>query len=67
MDVVAGIERKYMEAQKIYQDLWNKKEIQGYIKDPKSKKLFELHEKVYMDFRTTDIIIPERQDMDLVP
>jgi isoleucyl-tRNA synthetase len=65
--VFADIESKFLETQKIYQDLREKKEIQHYLQDPKTQKTFALHEKVYMDFRSTDIIAPERQDVDLEP
>lgn len=66
-DVVSNIEKKYFEAQKIYQDLRDKKEIQDYLKDQNKQKLFQLYDNVYMDFRQTDVIIPEWQDKELIP
>ncbi|MBU0626608.1 hypothetical protein KKH82_04215 [Patescibacteria group bacterium] len=57
-----NLNKKYLETQKIYQDIRDKKEIQKYIKDPKAQKLFQLETNVYMDFRITDVITPELQD-----
>lgn len=56
------IQKKYETIQKIYQDLWNQDKIQEYIKDKTTQKLFAINETLYVDFRTTDIIIPEVQD-----
>lgn len=67
------IEKKYHEIQKIYQDLRENKELgstkklQEYFKDPQTQKLFQINEKVYVDFRTTDIILPEYQNQVLPP
>lgn len=59
---IQEIQKKYDEIQKIYQDLRDKKEIQSYLKDKKTQKLFEINTQLYVDFRTTDLIIPELQD-----
>lgn len=59
---ISDIQKKYQEIQKIYQDLWNQKKIQNYLKDPRTQKLFEINERLYVDFRTTDLILPELQD-----
>lgn len=56
------IQKKYDEIQKIYQDLWNQKKIQWYLKDTTTQKLFQINERLYVDFRTTDLILPEMQD-----
>lgn len=61
-DSIADIQKKYQDIQKIYQDLRNKKEIQSYIQDTSKQNLFQINERIYVDFRTTDIIIPELQD-----
>lgn len=61
-DSIADIQKKYQDIQKIYQDLRNKKEIQSYIQDTSKQNLFQINERLYVDFRTTDIIIPELQD-----
>lgn len=56
------IQKQYFELQTQYQHLWDKEEIQAHVQDPKAKNLHKLHEKVYIDFRITDILIPEEQD-----
>ena len=56
------IQKKYQDIQKIYQDLRDEKKIQQYLKDASTQKLFQINEKIYVDFRTTDIIVPELQD-----
>lgn len=64
---ISEIQKKYQDIQKIYQDLWNQKKIQQYIKDASTQKLFEINERLYVDFRTTDIILPELQDKPFPP
>jgi len=61
-DSMWEIQKKYQDIQKIYQDLRNEKKIQWYIQDASTQKLFEINEKLYVDFRTTDLIVPELQD-----
>lgn len=61
-DSIADIQKKYQDIQKIYQDLRDKKEIQNYIQNASTQKLFQINEKIYVDFRITDIISPELQD-----
>lgn len=61
-DQLPEIEKKYQDIQKTYQDLRNEKKIQSYIQDPSTQKLFQIDEKIYVDFRTTDLIVPELQD-----
>jgi hypothetical protein len=61
-DSMAEIQKKYQDIQKIYQDLRDEKKIQHYLKDAATQKLFQINEKIYVDFRTTDIIVPELQD-----
>jgi len=61
-DNITEIKNKYQDIQKIYQDLRDKKNIQSYIQDPSKQRLFEINEKIYVDFRTTDIICSELQD-----
>ncbi len=64
---ISDIQKKYQDIQKIYQDLRNQKKIQSYLKDPKTQKLFEINERLYVDFRTTDLILPELQDQIFPP
>lgn len=59
---IKEIQKKYDEIQKTYQTLWDKKEIQWYFKDTSTQKLFQINEQLYVDFRTTDLIVPELQD-----
>lgn len=61
-DSINDIQKKYQDIQKIYQDLRDQKKIQGYLQDASTQKLFEINEKLYVDFRTVDLIIPELQD-----
>ena len=61
-DSITDIQKKYQDIQKIYQDLRNEKKIQTYIQDPSTQKLFQINEKMYVDFRITDLIVPELQD-----
>ncbi|MEI8091323.1 MAG: hypothetical protein WCG98_03625 [bacterium] len=56
------IKKHYFELQIQYQHLWDKEEIQAHVQNPKAENLHKLHEKVYVDFRITDILIPEEQD-----
>jgi len=56
------IKNTYQEIQHIYQDLRKKQEIQSYLQNSSTQKLFSIGENIYMDFRITDIIIPELQD-----
>lgn len=58
-----AIQKKYVETQKIYLDLRDRKGIQAYVQDQEKQNLFQLHENVYMDFRITDILLPELQDI----
>lgn len=59
---IADIQKKYQNIQKIYQDLRDQKKIQTYLQDASTQKLFEINERLYVDFRTTDLILPEIQD-----
>lgn len=59
---ILEIQKRYQDIQKIYQDLRDQKKIQGYLKDATTQKLFEINERLYVDFRTTDLILPEIQD-----
>lgn len=59
---ISDIQKKYQDIQKIYQDLRDRKEIQSYIQDTSKQNLFQINERIYVDFRTTDIICPELQD-----
>ncbi len=61
-DSMWDIQKKYQDIQKIYQNLRDEKKIQQYIQDTSTQKLFEINEKIYVDFRTTDLIVPELQD-----
>lgn len=61
-ETISEIQKKYQDIQKIYQNLRDKKEIQSYIQDTSTQKLFQINGKLYVDFRTTDIISPELQD-----
>lgn len=56
------IKKQYFELQIQYQHLRDKEEIQAYVQNPKAENLHKLHEKVYVDFRITDILIPEEQN-----
>ena len=62
------IQKKYKEIQKTYQDLRENKEqgqtkkLQEYFKNPNAQKLFQINERIYVDFMTTDIVVPEYQD-----
>lgn len=57
-----AIQKKYQDIQKIYQDLRNQKDIQSYMQDTSKQNIFEIKENLYVDFRMTDIIIPQLQD-----
>ncbi len=59
---IQDIQKKYNEIQKIYQDLWDQKKIQSYLQESSTQKLFQINDQLYLDFRTTDIIVPELQD-----
>jgi predicted type IV restriction endonuclease len=59
---ISEIQKKYKDIQNLYQNLRNEKKIQQYIQDPSKQNLFEINEKLYVDFRITDIISPELQD-----
>ncbi|MFA7298151.1 MAG: class I tRNA ligase family protein [Candidatus Absconditabacterales bacterium] len=59
---LSAVTDKYIAMQKIYQALREKEEIHTYIKKSDTQKLFQLYENIYMDFRITDVIIPEFQD-----
>jgi len=61
-DTIAEIQKKYQDIQKIYQKLRDEKKLIPYIQDTSKQNLFEINEKIYVDFRTTDIICPELQD-----
>jgi len=61
-DNISEIQKKYQDIQKIYQNLRDEKKIQNYIQDTSTQKLFEINEKLYVDFRTTDLILPELQN-----
>lgn len=56
------IKKQYFELQTQYQHLWDKEEIQSYVQDPKAENLHKLHEKIYVDFRITDLLVPEEQN-----
>ncbi len=66
-DTINEIQKKYQDIQKTYQDLWDQKKIQEYFKNQNTQKLFEINERLYVDFRGTDIILPERQDKEVLP
>jgi len=59
---LSSLKSKYTEIQRTYQELRNNNELISYIKDTTTQKLFPLHDKVFVDFRHTDIITPEWQD-----
>jgi len=59
---LSEVKKKYAATQKIYQTLRDKKEIQTYLKKSDTQKLFQLYGNIYMDFRITDVIVPELQD-----
>lgn len=59
---LTAIKKAYDEIQIKYQYLCDKEEIQVYLQDPKAGNLHKLHDKLYVDFRITDIIVPEFQD-----
>lgn len=61
------IDTQYPEIQKIYQKLRDEKQIQTYLKNPETQKLFEITKQFYVDFRATEIIVPERQDNTRTP
>lgn len=60
-DDLKKITTQYAEIQKIYQDLRNNNKLQTYFKDTNTQKLFQITEQFYVDFRITEIIIPELQ------
>ncbi len=60
-DTIKDIEAKYAEIQRNYQKLRDEKKIIGYLQDPKAEKLFKINDRLYVDFRSTDIILPEHQ------
>lgn len=59
---INDIQKKYQEIQKIYQNLRDQKKIQTYLQDASTQKLFEINERLYVDFRITDLIVPDLQD-----
>jgi bisphosphoglycerate-dependent phosphoglycerate mutase len=59
-----AIKKQYLELQIQYQNLRDKKEIQAYVQNPKAENLYKLHEKIYVDFRITDILVPELQEQE---
>ena len=59
---IATIKTKYEQTRTIFKDLRDKNELIAYIKRSDSKKTFELIPQVYVDFRITEYILPERQD-----
>jgi len=59
---LTAIKKVYDEIQIRYQELRDKEKIQAYVQDPKAENLHKLHDKVYVDFRITDILIPEEQN-----
>jgi isoleucyl-tRNA synthetase len=61
-DTIQEIKEKYKEIQNIYQKLRDSKELQSYLQDSSKQHLFPINERIYVDFRTTDIIVPELQD-----
>lgn len=61
----ATITAKYKEIQQTYQQLRSENKIISYLKDPSTKKLFAIDDTIYVDFRLTDIILPENQDLPL--
>lgn len=65
-ETIQDIKEKYKEIQNIYQKLRNNKEIQSYLQDSSKQHLFAINERIYVDFRTTDIIVPELQDKQFI-
>ena len=59
---LSEVKKKYAATQKIYQTLRDKEEIQTYLKKSDTQKLFQLYGNIYIDFRITDVIVPELQD-----
>jgi broad specificity phosphatase PhoE len=59
---ISAIEKKYLAVQKEYLALCDTKKIQEYLQNTKEKHFYKLHEKVYVDMRVTDILVPEIQD-----
>jgi len=56
------IKTAYETIEKTYQNLRDKEEIQTYLQDASTQKLFNINEQLYVDFRTVDLIVPELQD-----
>jgi len=64
---IQNIEEQYFAHQKAYQKLWKEEKIQSYLKDPSRVSRYKLHDKVYMDRRITDFLVPELQDTERSP
>ena len=63
---IQAITAKYKEIQKTYQQLRNENTLIAYLKNPTTKKRFAIDDTLYVDFRLTDIILPENQDIPLL-
>lgn len=55
--------KEYDKVVDIYKSLRNDKKIWKYVYDNKTQKTFPITENIYVDFRITDTLIPDMQDM----
>lgn len=53
------LEKKYQEYVALYRDLWSNNKITQYIRSDKEKNLFHIGENIYVDFRITDLLVPD--------
>jgi hypothetical protein len=61
-EITKTIEEKYLGLQKIYQSHRDDKSIQSFLLDTTQEHFHTLHDQVYVDFRITDVLVPELQD-----
>jgi broad specificity phosphatase PhoE len=59
---VKNIRTKYEEVQKKFRDLRDKHNIISYLEEDKNEYLFEIGEKIFVDFRITEVLRQTRQD-----
>jgi broad specificity phosphatase PhoE len=58
----SSIQNKYEEITKIYQKLYDDKEIFDYVRNPKKQQRFEIGKNIYVDFRAMEMFLPDFQD-----
>ena len=60
-ETIAQRHQQYLHIYKQFQDLRNQEKIISYIQDPKTQKHFIINEHLCVDFRITDMLIPDYQ------